>query len=55
MSSITSITSMPSPVGELTIGATDEGIRFVRWNDDGHTTSNAPEMSTTPDGSAKTS
>ena len=23
---------MPSPVGELTIGASDEGVRFVLWN-----------------------
>ena len=27
-----STTSMPSPVGELTIGASDEGVRFVLWN-----------------------
>jgi methylated-DNA-[protein]-cysteine S-methyltransferase len=30
-----SITTMPSPVGPLTIGASDDGIRFVLWNDDG--------------------
>jgi methylated-DNA-[protein]-cysteine S-methyltransferase len=27
-----STTSMPSPVGELTIGASDHGVRFVLWN-----------------------
>lgn len=30
-----SITTMPSPVGELTIGASDDGVRFLLWNDDG--------------------
>ena len=29
-----SITTMPSPIGELTIGASDLGVRFVMWHDD---------------------
>jgi methylated-DNA-[protein]-cysteine S-methyltransferase len=35
-----SITTMPSPVGELTIGASDAGVRFVHWQDDSPRLSN---------------
>jgi methylated-DNA-[protein]-cysteine S-methyltransferase len=31
-----STTTMPSPVGELTIGASDQGVRSVLWNDGRH-------------------
>jgi methylated-DNA-[protein]-cysteine S-methyltransferase len=44
-----SITTMPSPVGELTIGASDDGLRFVLWNDDGR----ALEQPSSPGGSAE--
>ena len=29
-----SVTTMPSPVGELTIGASDKGLRFVLWHNE---------------------
>ena len=44
-----SITTMPSPVGELTIGASDDGLRFVLWNDDGRSL----ERPASPGGSAE--
>lgn len=31
MNSTVTVTTMPSPVGELTIGATERGVRFVLW------------------------
>ncbi|MEX0847679.1 MAG: methylated-DNA--[protein]-cysteine S-methyltransferase [Ilumatobacteraceae bacterium] len=31
---MTTITTMESPIGPLTVGATDRGIRFVMWHDD---------------------
>lgn len=49
-----SITSMPSPVGELTIGATDDGIRFVLWNNEDHTSSpKASDVDVSSNGSAE--
>jgi methylated-DNA-[protein]-cysteine S-methyltransferase len=29
-----SVTTIPSPIGELTIGVSDRGVRFLSWNDD---------------------
>lgn len=31
-----SVVRMASPIGELTIGASDDGIRFLRWEHDDH-------------------
>lgn len=37
-----SITTMPSPIGELTIGASDAGVRYLMWHTDPRPQPTAP-------------
>lgn len=45
-----SITTMPSPIGVLTIAASDAGLRFVMWEVDARTTPSASESEFEPGG-----